>query len=63
MIDLRLVREHPDRVKASQRARGAEESRAERDLTGDVTLPEKDEQGAEEAGAGDTEEPSEEGEE
>ena len=26
MIDLRLVREHPDLVRASQRARGADES-------------------------------------
>ncbi|MGY1805742.1 serine--tRNA ligase [Blastococcus sp. SYSU D00669] len=35
MIDLRLVREHPDVVRASQRARGADESLVDRLLTAD----------------------------
>ncbi len=36
MIDLRLVREHPDLVKASQRARGADESRVDELLAADA---------------------------
>ncbi|SEP28425.1 serine--tRNA ligase [Trujillonella endophytica] len=36
MIDLRLVREHPDVVRASQRARGADESRVDDLLTADA---------------------------
>ena len=37
MIDLRLVREHPDVVRASQRARGADESRVDALLAADAT--------------------------
>ena len=36
MIDLRLVREDPERVKASQRARGADESLVDQLLTADT---------------------------
>ncbi|MCU1670941.1 MAG: serS [Blastococcus sp.] len=36
MIDLRLVREHPDVVRASQRARGADESLVDKLLAADV---------------------------
>ncbi|RFU21377.1 serine--tRNA ligase [Geodermatophilus marinus] len=36
MIDLRLVREHPDLVTASQRARGADESRVDELLAADA---------------------------
>ena len=36
VIDLRLVREHPDLVKASQRARGADESRVDELLAADA---------------------------
>ncbi len=36
MIDLRLVREHPDVVRASQRARGADESRVDALLAADA---------------------------
>ncbi len=37
MIDLRLVREHPDVVRASQRVRGADESRVDALLAADET--------------------------
>ena len=36
MIDLRLVREHPDAVRASQRLRGADESLVDALLTADA---------------------------
>ena len=36
MIDLRLVREHPDLVRASQRARGADESLVDALLAADA---------------------------
>ncbi|MCW2705916.1 MAG: seryl-tRNA synthetase, partial [Blastococcus sp.] len=36
MIDLRLVREHPDTVRASQRARGADESLVDELLAADA---------------------------
>ena len=36
MIDLRLVREHPDVVRASQRARGADESLVDALLSADA---------------------------